>query len=440
MTQSREPIVRQAGAAPRCHADSRSRTDTSSPEPAEPERPDSRSNAPEPHEPHEQASLWSLFWAMFGLSSMSWGGLALIAQLEHHYVEREQRFSRLAFSDWIALAWMVPGPVGCNVAVQIGHALRGRAGAWVAGAASVLPFAILMTLFASFYRSSLIRATTSTMLLNHFSVVLAVLISVTWYKQTRTLVRGALGWTVAALACVALIFSHGATTYVALLLSAFSAGWLASPVRDGRVSLSLRRSDRQLLGVLGALLALFALPLPHRYDASLLWPRLAGAGMTLFGGGFSAFPILKTLFVTPAIGVKDSEFTMAFALSPISPGPLLNVVPFLGYLTNGWLGAAVATFALFVPSGCLIVFAQRYLKELETYPRFEHGMRALRCATTAFLFAAVVRIAVHVPLQPAYLLTAAFACLCFSRLRVPVYAVYGSVALGCAAWLVLHPA
>ncbi|WP_207004466.1 chromate transporter [Trinickia mobilis] len=389
-------------------------------------------------EPREPEPLWTLFWVMFGLSSLSWGGLALMAQLEHHYVERERRFTRLAFSDWIALAWMVPGPVGCNVAVQTGHALRGRAGAWVSGAASVLPFFALMTVFASFYHTRLVRAMASQMLLNHFSVVLAALIGVTWCKQARTIVRGRLGWTVAALACIALAFAHSAATYVVLLTSAFAAGWFASPARDGRLEITLRRGDWRLLCALLVLILLFAvpLPLPHRFETAFLWPRLAGAGMTLFGGGFSALPVLKTLFVTPAAGVTDSDFTLAFALSPVSPGPLLNVVPFLGYLTDGWLGAVAATLALFVPSGCLIVLAQRHLKQLETYPRFEHGMRALRAATTAFLVAAVVRIAVRVPLEPAYLLTAAFACLCFGKLKVPVYAVYGTVAVACAVWIV----
>lgn len=63
----------------------------------------------------EREPLWTLFRVVCGLSALSWGGLALMAQLENHYVEREGRLSRVAFSDLIALAWMVPGPVGCNV-------------------------------------------------------------------------------------------------------------------------------------------------------------------------------------------------------------------------------------------------------------------------------------------------------------------------------------
>jgi chromate transporter len=175
--------------------------------------------------------------------------------------------------------------------------------------------------------------------------------------------------------------------------------------------------------------------LPHRYELALLWPRLAGAGMTLFGGGFSALPVLKTLFVTPAIGVSDNDFTLAFSLSPLSPGPLLNVVPFFGYLVDGWVGALIATLALFVPSGCLVVLAQRHLHQLKANPRFEHGMRILRAVTTAFLAVAVLRIAAHVPFKPVYLLTALFSAMCFAKLKVPVYVVYGTVAVVCGLWL-----
>jgi chromate transporter len=385
----------------------------------------------------EREPLWTLFRVVCGLSALSWGGLALMAQLENHYVEREGRLSRVAFSDLIALAWMVPGPVGCNIAVQVGHALRGRAGAWVAGIASVLPFFTLMTLFAIFYRTPFVQAVASQTLLNHFSVVLGVLIAVTWYKQTRALVRGKLEWIATLIGCVTLAYARSPAVYVAMLVAAFAVGWFHSPAQKVRVNVSIARRDLQLAAALCVLLALFALPLPlpHRYELALLWPRLAGAGMTLFGGGFSALPVLKALFVTPGIGVSDNDFTLAFSLSPLSPGPLLNVVPFFGYLVDGWPGALIATLALFVPSGCLVVLAQRNLHQLKANPRFEHGMRILRAVTTAFLAIAVLRIAQRVPLQPQYLATAIFSGMCFAKLKLPVYVVYATVAGVCGLWL-----
>jgi chromate transporter len=383
----------------------------------------------------EREPLWTLFRVVCGLSALSWGGLALMAQLENHYVEREGRLSRVAFSDLIALAWMVPGPVGCNVAVQLGHALRGKAGAWVAGIASVLPFFTLMTLFAIFYRTPVVRAVASQTLLNHFSVVLGTLIAVTWYKQTRALVRGKLEWLAALLGCITLVCARSPAAYVAMLGGAFALGWMNSRERNVRLNVSVGRTDWQVIIGLCVLLVLFAVPWPHRYELALLWPRLAGAGMTLFGGGFSALPVLKALFVTPAIGISDNDFTLAFSLSPLSPGPLLNVVPFFGYLIGGWPGALIATLALFVPSGCLVVLAQRHLHQLKANPRFEHGMRILRAVTTAFLAVAVLRIAQRVPLQLPYLMTALFSGTCFAKLKLPVYMVYGAVAGACGLWL-----
>lgn len=133
----------------------------------------------------ERESLWALFKTVTGVSAVSWGGLAMMAQLERHYVEHERRIDPLSFADLVALAWMMPGPVGCNVAVQVGHALRGRAGAWIAGVASVLPFSAAMTVFAIFYQTPLVRSLASPVLLHHFAMVLAALIGLTWFRQVR---------------------------------------------------------------------------------------------------------------------------------------------------------------------------------------------------------------------------------------------------------------
>jgi len=384
----------------------------------------------------DRESLWTLFRIVFGFSALSWSGLALMAQLEHHYVERDARLSRVAFADLMALAWMVPGPIGCNVAVQLGHVLRGRAGAWIAGVASVLPFFLVMTLLAIFYRTPIVYAAASQTLLHHLEVVLATLIAVTWYKQTRALIHGAVEWSVAVLGCVTLTYAHDPVAYVLLLGGAFTIGWWAGPPSPVRLKVDIERIEWLMLAGIVALIVLFSLPLSSTGARALLWPRLAGAGMTLFGGGFAALPVLKSLFVTSAVIVPERDFTLAFALSPLSPGPLLNVVPFLGYLIDGWRGAVIATLVLFVPSGCLIVLAQRHVPQLQAHPGFARGMRLLRAMTTAFLAIAVLKLAHRVPFQPMYLVTALFAGVSFVKLKWPAYVVYGTVAGVYGAWFV----
>ncbi|MEX3957057.1 chromate transporter [Trinickia sp. EG282A] len=383
---------------------------------------------------------WALFRSIFALSALSWGGIALIAQLELQYVERARRLTRSEFSDLVALAWMSPGAVGCNVAVLVGHALAGGAGAWIAGAASVLPFFCAMTAFAAFYHSPVVRAFATPALINHFAVVLGTLIALTWYRQVRTLMHSRIEWIAAVLASAVLLFAQIGSVFVLLLACAFFAGWAASPERTGRrLAFSLTRRDKLLLAALTTLIAIFALPLPAHYQSLLVLPRLAGAALTLFGGGFSALPVLKMLFVAPGVGVTLRDFTLAFALSPVSPGPLLNVVPFLGYLIHGMAGAAAATLAYFVPSGALVVFARRHLQRLETNIRFEHGMRVLRAATTAFLVAAVAHVYRHVPFTGPALGTALFSLIALARFKMPVYAVYLIVAIIYTASTALSP-
>src|SRR6185437_13341800 len=139
-------------------------------------------------------------------------------------------------------------------------------------------------------------------------------------------------WITTAIATIVLLTIHGTAAFVLLLAGSFAAGWLASSARGGKVDVSLSLTDKLVLLGFAALITLFALPLPPLLAAHLIWLRLAGAGATLFGGGFSALPVFKALFEAPEVGVNAREFTLAFALSPISPGPLLNVLPFLGYL------------------------------------------------------------------------------------------------------------
>jgi chromate transporter len=326
--------------------------------------------------------------------------------------------------------------------VQLGNALRGRAGAWVAGCATVLPFFIVMTLFASFYQLPAVRSLASHPLLHHFTAVLAMLIAVTAFRQARTFIHGKMEWSIAVLAVVTLTFARTSAVYVALLAGAFAMGWFsaAKPAAPIRLATGLSNRERQrdwlLVTVLVVLTVMFSLPVAPHNEMSLLWPRLGGAGLALFGGGFSAVPVLKTLFVTPAIGISENDFMLAFALSPIAPGPLLNVVPFFGYLIGHWTGAICATFALFTPSACLAILAQRRLPVFRQHPRFEPAMRLLRAATIAFLAVAFAKIVARLPWEPAYGATALFALLCFARLNVPVYAVYGTVGtvFGIVTW------
>ena len=156
--------------------------------------------------------------------------------------------------------------------------------------------------------------------------------------------------------------------------------------------------------------------------------------MTLFGGGFSALPVLRTLFVSPRRRIGQRLHPGLFAVAVIA-GAAAECVPFFGYLIDGWVGALIATLALFVPSGLPRRLAQRHLRQLKTNPRFETRDAAAARGHDRVSRGGRIDDPRMCRLKPAYLLTALSSAMCFAKLKVPVYAVYATVAAVFGLWL-----
>ena len=77
------------------------------------------------------------------------GGYAMVALLEHEFVEEKQWVTREEFLDMVAIAESTPGPMAVNSATYIGYKLEGVPGA----AASTL--AVCLPSFAVIYAISL---------------------------------------------------------------------------------------------------------------------------------------------------------------------------------------------------------------------------------------------------------------------------------------------
>jgi len=86
---------------------------------------------------------------------------------------------------------------------------------------------------------------------------------------------------------------------------------------------------------------------------------LAGyfALMSLFaiGGANSAVPEMQRVAVEVERWMTAREFTDAFALAQVTPGPNVIIVTLIGYHVAGLLGALVATAAMCGPT-CVVAF------------------------------------------------------------------------------------
>ena len=79
------------------------------------------------------------------------GGYAMVALLEHEFVEKKRWLTREEFLDMVAIAESTPGPVAVNSATYIGYKLAGVAGAAASTLAVCLPSFAVIYLISLFF-------------------------------------------------------------------------------------------------------------------------------------------------------------------------------------------------------------------------------------------------------------------------------------------------
>jgi len=88
-----------------------------------------------------------LFGTFFKIGAFTFGGgYAMVALLEHEFVEKKRWLTREEFLDMVAIAESTPGPVAVNSATYIGYKLAG-----VAGLAVCLPSFAVIYLISLFF-------------------------------------------------------------------------------------------------------------------------------------------------------------------------------------------------------------------------------------------------------------------------------------------------
>src|SRR5262249_56410068 len=114
-----------------------------------------------------------------------------------------------------------------------------------------------------------------------------------------------------------------------------------------------------------------------------------------YGGGFAIVPHLKSVIDTGG-WLTDRQFADAVAIGKLTPGPVLLLATFIGYLRHRVLGALVATVAIFAAPFLLVVLAGSTLDRLRSRRFVRAGLRGLTPAGLGLMAAAAVAAGGHV--------------------------------------------
>lgn len=112
-------------------------------------------------------------------------------------------------------------------------------------------------------------------------------------------------------------------------------------------------------------------------------------GISSFGGGYAALPLIEEQVVHLHAWLTIQEFTDLVTISQMSPGPIaINAATFVGIRVGGVLGAVIATFGSILPS-CLIVSVLAYLyTNFGNISAIQEALTSLRPAVVALIASA----------------------------------------------------
>ena len=103
-----------------------------------------------------------------------------------------------------------------------------------------------------------------------------------------------------------------------------------------------------------------------------------------FGGAYALLPYINQAAVQFG-WLTPSQMMDGLALGETTPGPLLMIVEFVGYLASGSAGAAVAVWFTFLPSFFFVLAGAPLVEHVASSRRFAGPLRAITAAVAGVI-------------------------------------------------------
>ncbi|MCB6176668.1 chromate efflux transporter [Rhodobacter sp. Har01] len=340
------------------------------------------------------------------IGCLSFGGPAAQIALMHRIILDEKKW--VAEGDYLralSFCMLLPGPEAMQLATWIGWRLHGVPGGLISGGLFVLPGALvvlaLSMVYAAFGQLPLVAALFAGVQAAVIAIVIEALIRVS-KRALKT--RGALLIAVAAfLGLFALNLPFPVILIAAGLWGFFTTR--PGPAPDAPPPAALARSLRAaavgLMAWLGPLALLVAFAPARLAEIGLFFSKLA---ILTFGGAYAVLAWMAQEVVETRGWLSLTQMMDGLGLAETTPGPLILVNEFVGYLAahaaGGWLmglaGAAIAVWMTFVPSFLFIFAGAPFIERLTRTPRLSGALAAITAAVVGVIANLSLWFALHV--------------------------------------------
>jgi chromate transporter len=343
-------------------------------------------------------TLGNLFLSFLRLGLTAFGGPAMVAYIKELSVNRHKWLDEEKFKDGVALCQTIPGATAMQSAAYVGLRARGIAGALSAFVGFGLPALILMLVLSSLYaRYHALPGISS--LFNGLQVTVVAIVANATYSFGKSTLKNSRGIFLAITASVLLWI--GGNPFIVILGAAFAGIVFLSGKEIIPASTVGRETDWHSVKQFCVLLLILLLGLLMLYliDAKLM--NLAALMMKIdvfaFGGGFASLPLMLHEIVTVRGWMDSKTFMDGIALGQVTPGPIVIISTFVGYLTHGVAGAFVATVAIFTPSFLMVIAITPVMDRLRTSNYFLRATKGILASFVGLLFFVTVKFGLAVP-------------------------------------------
>lgn len=349
--------------------------------------------------------LMQLFWISFKLGCTSFGGpTAHLGYFYNEYVNRRKWLTEQQYAELVALGQFLPGPASSQVGMGIGLLRGGMLGSVASFIGFTLPSVLLLVCFAIFYLSS----DAEFGWLHGLKLVAVAIVLQAIIDMSRKLLSSWMHIAIAAVSLAAILLWPNPFVQIIVIAAAaiigrvllskpgIAAGAVKSEadllqntaVRSVQLSKKTGAALLTFFLTLLILLPILARGLPYEWIG--MFEKFYRAGALVFGGGHVVLPLLESEFVQSGF-INAEDFIAGYGMTQAMPGPLFTFASYIGYLTDGWFGAVLATIAIFLPAFLLMIGAMPFWMELSRNRHARSAIQGINAAVIGILAAAFVK-------------------------------------------------
>ncbi len=384
-------------------------------------------------------TLWETLKVWMKIGLLSFGGpTGQIALMHRELVEKRRWISDSRFLHALNYCMLLPGPEAQQLAIYTGWLLQRTMGAVVAGLLFVLPGALLIGLISYCYVAFGDVPAVDAVFYGLKPAVLAI-VAAAMIRMSQRILRNPVLWAVSALAFVA-IFFFGAP-FPVIVLGALGFGFVASAKRpqwlqvgnagghgakaeatdeegylisDAHVA-TVRPPWWRTLGTIALWTAVWTAPLVvvmvafgrgHVLTEQALF--FARAALVTFGGAYAVLPYVAQQAVENHGWITATQMVDGLGLAETTPGPLILVLQFVGFV-GGWqdpgavsplalatAAALITSWMTFVPGFLFILAGAPYVETTRGHLRLAAALTAVTAAVVGIILNLAVWFGWHV--------------------------------------------